>query len=165
MKYTVEVRRDLESIGIRCRAVRRWYVNTRAKKRWGECRALGGGEFEIGISDRLLADAADEQALRNTIAHELLHTVEGCSGHRGLWRSLADKINRELPGYSVTRVTSAEEKGITEIPPAPRYRYALVCEGCGQTILRQKESKLIRSPNRYRCAKCGGKFRRIDPGK
>ena len=168
MKYVGEVERDLDSIGVRYRAVRRWTVNTRAKKRWGACRALGGGEFEISISARLLADDASDQALRDTIAHELLHTVEGCVGHRGKWKALAEKVTRELPGYSISRLTSAEAKGFhaeqTDEVSAPKYRYALVCERCGQVIRRQKASKVIRSPWRYRCAKCGGKFRRTEQG-
>ena len=164
MKYVGEVCRDLDSIGVRYRTVRRWSVNTRAKKRWGDCRALGGGEFAISISARLLADGADDQALRDTVAHELLHTVEGCVGHRGLWRELADKVTRELPGYSISRVTSAADKGFHDeqatAVSAPKYRYALVCERCGQVIRRQKASKVIRAPQRYRCAKCGGRLKR-----
>ena len=36
--------------------------------------------------------------------------------------------------------------------------YALIkCEKCGQTIYRQKKSKLITHTNNYRC-KCGGKL-------
>lgn len=167
MKYVSEVCRDLDSIGIPYRCVQRWSVNTRAKKRWGDCRALGGGKFEISISARLLADEAGDQALRDTIAHELLHTADGCFGHRGLWKALAAEVNRRLPGYSVSRVTSAKDKGFEakeESPKSPvNYRYALECVKCGEVIRRQKASKAIKHPERYRCAKCGGKLRRTSP--
>ena len=167
MKYVGEVCRDLDAVGVKYRVVRCWSVNTRAKKRWGDCRAVGDGTFDIGISARLLADDVSEQALRDTIAHELLHTVDGCRGHTGLWKTLAERVTRELAGYSISRVTSAEEKGFqAEQSPAPKppvYRYALVCVRCGQTIRRQKASKVILYPQRYRCAKCGGKLRRIEP--
>ena len=168
MKYVAEVERDLDSIGVRYRTVRRWSVNTRAKKRWGDCRSLGGGTFDISISARLLADDADEQALRDTVAHELLHTVEGCFGHRGKWKALAERVTRELAGYTIARTTSAEAKGFEpDVPTTPRepvYRYALRCERCGQVIRRQKASKVILYPWRYRCTKCGGRFRRTEPG-
>ena len=161
MKAVDEVRRDLDSIGIKYGTVRRFTVNTRAKHRWGDCRSLGEGVFDISVSARLLEDGVDDQALKDTIAHELLHTVEGCSGHRGKWKALAERVKRELPGYSVSRVSSADQKGVAEGPRTPVYRYELVCEGCGQRILRQKESALIRRPSRYRCGKCGGRFKRV----
>ena len=66
---------DLRSIGIRPGRVSAWRVNTRAKSRWGQCRELAPGCFEISIAARLLQDDVSDQAAKDTILHELLHTV------------------------------------------------------------------------------------------
>lgn len=104
---------ELEAIGIRCGTVRSWSVNTRAKKRWGRCRQISPGVFDIDISERLLGDEVEDTAAKETIIHELLHTVEGCLGHKGKWKLLAQMVGRAYPQYHIKRTSSCEEKGIS----------------------------------------------------
>ena len=94
---------DLRSIGIRPGRVSAWRVDTRAKSRWGQCRELTPGCFEISIAARLLQDDVSDQAAKDTILHELLHTVRGCHGHTGRWAELAAQVNRLLPQYTIKR--------------------------------------------------------------
>lgn len=35
--------------------------------------------------------------------------------------------------------------------------YIIICNNCGKKIYRQRESKVIKNPEKYRC-KCGGKL-------
>ena len=37
----------------------------------------------------------------------------------------------------------------------------LQCQGCGAMIRRKRASRLTQYPQRYRCAKCGGKLKII----
>lgn len=84
LKLTAECMAQLNALGIDCGKVT-FTVNTRAKKRWGQCRVVGAGSYEISISERLLHDDVDDMAAKNTIMHELAHAADGCrSGHRGV---------------------------------------------------------------------------------
>ena len=103
---------DLESIGIKIGKVTKYSINTRAKSRWGQCKQVGNGMYEINISAQLLQDNISDQAAKDTILHEMLHTIDGCMGHKGKWKELAQKVNKELPQYTIKRVTSSAEKGI-----------------------------------------------------
>ncbi|MCI8274093.1 MAG: hypothetical protein HFI66_00505 [Lachnospiraceae bacterium] len=145
---------ELKAIGISCGRVRNWSVNSRAKSRWGQCRKIAEGVFDIDISERLLEDGADENAVKTTIIHELLHTVDGCLGHRGKWKLLAELVGREYPMYRIKRTSSCEEKGQAALAKQGKYR--ITCTGCGAQAYRQRASKLIQRPEEFRCGKCGG---------
>ena len=140
--------------------VRNWSVNTRAMARWGLCTKVGRGVFDIQVSASLLEDSLGDQPAKDTIVHELLHTVPGCFKHTGKWRQYADLINKLLPHYSIKTHTSYEEKGIKDNRAAPTYRYVLKCESCNREVLRQKKCAVVEHPEHYRC-RCGGKLKRI----
>ena len=157
LKLAARCQAELRSIGIQPASSIRWTVNTRATKRWGSCKKESPDAYEISISSRLLQADVSVQAVKNTIMHELLHTVKGTKGHTGLWRKLATQVNQRLPGYSIQRTTSYEEKGIQ---PAES-RYVLRCTHCGKEYHRQRMSQLVRTPQKYRCGLCGHTLQRI----
>lgn len=130
-------------------------INTRAKMRFGCCRKKGLG-WVIEISDRLLD--ADEKIVRETLAHEILHTCHGCQNHQRKWKDYAAMMN-EAYGYEIKRTGKAEDMGVT---PEKIARYALKCEKCGLILTRTRRSKVINHPERYRC-KCGGRLFEIRP--
>lgn len=68
---------ELNSIGIDCGKIRNIEMNARAKSRWGQCNTVKSGVFDIEISSRLLDDSVEDVITKNTIIHELLHTVRG----------------------------------------------------------------------------------------
>lgn len=164
MKNLLELARDcqkeLACLRIPWGKVRNWSVNTRAKARWGLCTKVGRGVFDIQIAASLLDDTIDDQAAKDTIAHELLHTVPGCFKHTGKWKQYAELINKLMPHYSIKTRTSYADKGVEDLRSAPTYRYILKCEQCGREVRRQKKSAVIEHPENYRC-KCGGKLKRI----
>ena len=155
-----ECQLELSPLRIPWGRVRNWSVNTRAKARWGLCTKIGGGLFDIQVSASLLEYEMDEQLAKDTIVHELLHTVPGCFKHTGKWRQYADLINKLLPQYNIKSHTSYEEKGVQDNRVMPTYRYFLKCEGCGGEVLRQKKCAVVEHPENYRC-KCGGQIKRI----
>ena len=160
MKLVGESQRDLVSLSIRTGNVRNWSVNTRAKARWGYCVKVSKGLFDIQIAAALLQDDVDDQAVKDTIVHELLHTIPGCFKHTGKWKQYANTVNRLLPQYKIKRGSSYEEKGLEDLRPKPQCRYILKCLRCGSEIGRQRMSAAVEHPEHYRC-KCGGRLTRI----
>ncbi len=151
----------LDDISIEYGNVISWDVNTRAKSRWGQCRRVGRRVFKINISSELLDEKNPVESLEDTILHELLHTVEGCHGHKGKWKDVAELVNRSY-GYNIKRSSTAEEKGVKYTQePVMSYRYICKCEKCGQTIHRQRKSKFVKRLSMYKCGICGGEFKLI----
>ena len=88
-----------------------WVINRRAKTRWGMCTKNPDGTCIIQIAARLIEDERiSEQACKETMIHEILHTCKGCKGHTGLWLIYANIMNKKY-GYHIKRTTSGEEKG------------------------------------------------------
>lgn len=154
---------ELETLGIKFGKIVNFEVNYRAKSRWGQCCKKRDGYY-INISNRLLQDDVEDKALKDTIIHEILHTCEGCMNHGTTWKKHADKVNKAY-GYNIKRCTSAKEKGFDmEDLKAEKERNAkhkFVCEKCGQTILRQRESNFTKNYENYTCGRCGGKFEKL----
>lgn len=157
---------ELEQIGIHCGCVRNWSINSRAKRRWGQCKFLTYDthhelcEYAIEISEWLLRDDTDIQGLKQTIMHELLHTCDGCMNHGKTWKCLADKVNRNL-GYNISRLTSCEGVGISNQAVCERdtdHRYKVECIRCHRAWYKDRACKLTKYPSYYRC-KCGGNLK------
>ncbi len=128
-------------------------VNTRAKRRLGCCYYVSGGHV-IEVSASLLDRP---QLLRETLAHELLHTCPGCRNHGERWKTYARQAGTAL-GYAIQRTVPVE--GEAEPLRHEEIKYILECQSCGARIGRMRMSKAVKSPWRYRCS-CGGKLRRI----
>lgn len=152
---------ELNAIGISPAQNIRWTVNSRAKSRWGLCRKLDKTTYEIQISDSLLQDDVSDTATKNTVIHELLHTLPGGGSHTGVWKAAAAKVNRCYSWYCIKRGTSSAEKGIAAVPREYNGKYAIRCTGCGTEIVRERMSVIIQHPEHYRCGICRGKLERI----
>ena len=159
-KLVRECQRDLLSVQILPGKVRHWHINTRAKARWGLCSKVARGLFDIQISAMLLQDGVDDQAVKDTIVHELLHTIPGCFKHTGKWKQYATTINTLLPHYHIKARSSYEGKGLGERHPATEYHYLLKCIQCGAEVKRQRKSAVVEHPEKYHCI-CGGRLIRI----
>jgi len=157
-KYVAECEADLKSIGIKQGTVKEWIINTRASSWLGKCRKLPDGSYQISIIEALLFDEVQDKVLKNTIMHELLHTVEGSMKHTGRWLLNAQSVNKRLPNYNIKRTN--------ELPKIDRnstqYQYAVKCVCCGGIYYRTKMSNIIKNPERYRCGVCHGELKRID---
>ena len=98
---------------------------------------------------------AEEKAVMQTLAHEVLHTCYGCSNHGARWKGYAARMNAAY-GYEIARTDSCEKLGV---PDTKKVRYLLVCTKCGAQIRRSRRSPLVDHPERYRC-RCGGALER-----
>lgn len=128
------------------------FVNTRRKTILGTCERQANGEYKIVISAFVLRESDD--AVKNVIAHEVLHTCKGCSNHGSIWQKYA-KIMGEAMGQEIKRTGKSPQTDKLK----EEARFVLVCESCGKEIYRLKQSRLVQHPERYRCV-CGGKIRR-----
>lgn len=138
---------------------RRFNIKSSARltKCWGNCRSRRDAEgryFDIKISEILLKDDVDDYAPLNTVAHEIIHTVEGCLNHGLEWRFWAAKIN-ERYGLHIKRVTSAEEKGAAVMEwRSTTWKYRAYCPECGREWRRNKICDIIRYAGNYHCPDC-----------
>lgn len=128
-------------------------VNTRAKRRLGCCYCRAGS-YAVEVAERILDDPA---LLRETLAHELLHTCPGCRNHGTKWKAWAEKANEAL-GVHIQRTVPVED-GAGPLRHE-EVKYVLECQSCGARIERMRLSKAVKAPWRYRC-RCGGKLKRI----
>lgn len=158
-----ECMKMLDNIGIKYGNIKEIKVNTRAKKRWGQCELVPGEGYSININIVLLDERNDINGLKNTIIHELLHSCDGCMNHGEKWRLLANKVN-DVYGLNIKRTSNSDEKGIdksTIVKSQVVYKYEIQCIDCGHVYKRAKMSTVIQHPEEYRCSHCGGKLQRI----
>lgn len=144
------VKRDFDRLNIPYTRDVPIVINSRAKRRQGCCKKKDG-KFIIEISEFVLDYPVDE--IKNVVAHEIIHTCYGCFNHQKRFKAYGEKL--KALSYKVTTTYKGEEKTPAELDA----RYMAVCQGCGEVIYRIKRSPLITHPQKYRCAKCRGKFK------
>ena len=145
-------------------------VNYGADSRWGRCEEESSGYF-ITINSKLLDDRTDVNSLKETILHELLHTISGCMNHGTRWKMYADMVNKAY-GYNIKRTKSYEESGLCDemiaemkakraekVNSSPTY--VIECTKCGYRYVRHKMSKMVSNPDCYLCGTCHGELMRV----
>lgn len=101
----------------------------------------------------------NEDIIKNTIMHEIIHCFPYCNNHGKEFKKYANIINKEL-GYSISRIGDKEsdyKNSNLEYAEENNYKYKIECQNCSQVFFRQRYSKNF--VNKYRCGKCGGKFK------
>ena len=132
-------------------------INTKAKKRFGLCIRIKD-LYKIELSAMLLT--APEKACCQTLAHELIHTCEGCGNHGALFKEYAERMNRAY-GYQIKRTNTCEDLGLPAALEKPvSANYIIVCQSCGHQFQRVRYCAVVAHPSRYRC-RCGGQLKRI----
>lgn len=158
-KLYKEVLKDFDALGIKYGKIVEVVPNYRAKSRWGQCKKRPDG-FYININVALLADNISDQGAKETIAHEICHTIKGCMNHGTEWKHYAQMLKAR--GYNIKRTNSAEDKGIhADAYSTPtNYKYEVYCAKCGTTSRYQRKGKVIttlttQKYHGYRCGECG----------
>ena len=102
----------------------------------------------------------NEQIIKDTIMHEIIHCFPNCNNHGKEFKKYANYINKKL-GYNITRVGNKEEdykkSNIEYNEERKNYKYKIICKKCGQIYLRQRIKKDYLKL--YRCSKCSGKLK------
>ena len=161
-KWLSEVIKQAENINIKLGKINPIVDISRAKSWFGQCRRRNG-MYEIRISK---FHEGGENAIKETMAHEILHTCKGCMNHKKEWKRFADVMNKAY-NYHIQRVGGQfinendvlENKTISKSNVISN-KYILKCKECGNTWSREKESKFVKYPGLYRC-RCGGRIERI----
>ena len=100
----------------------------------------------------------DDEIIKNTILHELIHCLPYCNNHGKIFKKYADIINQSY-GYNITRLGNKKqdfEKSNIEFDDSEKYKYKIICKGCSQEFYRKRLNKNF--TRKYRCGKCGSKF-------
>ena len=152
----------VDDCGIEYGNIRRFEVNHRAKNRFGQCRRRNdefGVYYTINISSFILGDETDEREVESTVIHEILHSCDGCMNHGEKWKGYANIVRKKY-GYNIERTGSFEDFGLKK-DDVVTFRYILRCTDCRNEFKRNRMSKVIQNPGRYRCGACGGMLERI----
>lgn len=156
-------------------------ISTRATKRYGCCkqekpdrkykmihrkgylkhiRYEKFSKHHIEISSWVMQ--LNDEIIKNTIMHELIHCIPFCNNHGAEFKKYAAYINQKLEYHITTKGNKEADYQASNIDYEEReeYKYKIVCEKCGQIIYRKRFSKnLIK---RYRCGKCKGKLKLLE---
>ena len=135
-------------------------INTRSEKRYACCKKVSKEKYLIEVSEWVMN--LNEDIIKNTIMHELIHCMPRCNNHGEFFKKYAELINKNL-GYNVTRTGNIVKdfiKSNLEFKEKPvKFRYQIICENEDQQFFRQRIIKNF--TRKYRCGKCGGKFKII----
>ncbi len=157
-EYVERCKKMLDAINIPYGNIKELRVNNRAR-RWGRCTG-SSGNYTIEINATLLDERNPDTGLINTILHELLHSCPGCMNHGSKWKQYAAKVHNKY-GILIKRNSSPDDKSIQVDSHNIKVKHKFVCNGCGATVVRMRESKFTRDCANFRCAKCGGQFTQI----
>ena len=118
-------------------------------------------KHDIEISKWVL-DLNDD-IIKNTIMHELIHCLPYCNNHGKEFKKYAEYINQKL-GYKIQRLGNKEKdyenSNIKFEDKEITYKYKIKCKNCGLIFYRQRLKKnFIRD---YRCGKCKGRLELIE---
>lgn len=103
----------------------------------------------------------EDDIIKNTIIHELIHCIPFCNNHGEVFKKYAKFINLKL-GYNISRVGNKKEdfeKSNIEYKEE-NYNYKIMCTKCGQEFFRKRLNKNFL--RKYRCGKCGARFSVLD---
>lgn len=128
-------------------------INSRPRKRYGCCR-VKNDFFQIEISKFVLECSWEK--ISEILAHEVLHTCEGCYNHGKLWKKYARLMN-DAYGYEISRLSSPEKMGLEKTENEDQIRYIIKCKQCGREYPRQRFTCVMQKINAYRC-RCGGEL-------
>lgn len=163
--YTNKVMRMLDDISIPYTKPMSVSVNKRITRSWGQTRRIIGYNgtyyYEIKVNSILVDDEVPERELIDTLAHELIHTCNGCFDHGETWKMYAYKFNKAY-GYNVSRVKSGDEIAAQKLKERrERNSYKVTCEKCGYEWHYQRWCKVTANPSNYHHKECGGKLKLI----
>ena len=163
--------KELESIGITFKDKEiNIIISKRNNKRYGCCRPEIPDEnykkvfrkgfkfiikyenykkYTIEISPWVIE--LNDDIIKNTIIHELIHCMPKCVNHGEEFKRYAKLINEKL-GYNITRAGNKKEdyeKSNIEYNEIENYKYRIKCKNCGQIFYRKRLNKNF--TKKYRC--------------
>lgn len=95
------------------------------------------------------------EQMRNTIIHELAHSIVPKDKHGYQWKRIGDTIGLKW-GEVMSRLSNEEDlcNTLKAYKPQSTYKYALYCPTCGLTWKYKSNCQAIQRPSRYQCPHC-----------
>lgn len=172
-RYANECVNDMKAIGIDVPVIKEFKVNTRAKSRYGQCAYNSRTKtYVIEICSDLLDEECNVMALRETIFHEIIHTLPNCMNHGSEFKKYAEKVNNFYK-TNITRCSTPEEKyGYTYAKKVAENNkksksyneYQLYCPNCDRiraSKMSMRAPKWYAHPERFTCSTCKGNLERV----
>lgn len=102
----------------------------------------------------------NDDIIKNTIMHEIIHCFPYCNGHGSEFKKYAKYINQKL-GYNISRLGNKNEdlKKSNIQEQKEKFNYKIECSKCGYNFLRKRMNKNFL--RKYRCGICGRKIQYI----
>ncbi|WP_089649732.1 SprT-like domain-containing protein [Halobacterium hubeiense] len=119
-----------------------WEVSKRAKRRAGAVKYRDDSPETVSLTWEYFQEhgwGATAEVVRHELIHVHLLNEAGDGSHGDAFREWAGELQT-----SVTCERFADPN------------WWVVCEDCGSELPRYRESKLVKNPESYRCAGCGG---------
>lgn len=157
-----DVKADFKSLEIPVSEDINPYIKfSKAKRLWGSCKVSnikGDYKYHISISEICFKEPNFMEFIKNTLAHELIHTIFGCFNHGERFKYYSNIL--EIAGYKVKTVAKSslmksDEEKIQEA------KHILRCIECGEMYYRFRFSKEKGYINKIRCGKCRGRLEKI----
>lgn len=111
--------------------------------------------YEIYLNPNCLKFEEDAiKIIKETLAHELCHTMPDCMNHGSQFRKNGDLIYRKL-GYFIDEKADLDAtKYFNSF--LPDHPYMVQCEKCGGKRYQDRLSDIIKNPAKYQCGRCRG---------
>ena len=127
------------------------YGNTHCKVRFGE------RSYYIQIAS-FLVEHGSENGIKSTIAHEYIHTCDGCMNHGKLWKHYASMVSDM---YDINRADTMENKGISQNVANAIHnssiKYIVKCGTCNHEWKYKRMCKTLKVLDRCACPYCNTK--------
>lgn len=130
--------------------LKRAFGNTRCKTRYGE------RSYSIQIASYLVENGS-ERGIKSTIAHEYIHTCDGCMNHGALWKRYGNMVS-DL--YDINRCDTYESKGISNDAVQSiqanreQFKYIVKCNKCNREWKYKRMCKTLKVIERCTCPYC-----------
>ena len=93
----------------------------------------------------------DTKGVKETIIHELIHTLKGCQNHRAEFKRHCAIIKQYL-GYSCY---SGQHEDVKSAEYLDNFKHFLICEHCHKVVSRGNRYTVVyRHPENCRCKSC-----------
>lgn len=134
-------------------------LNNRAINILGKCTTiLPNQKYCISINN-LYAQYGELEKVKQTIMHEVLHSLPNGYGHKGKWAYYANIVNLSFSEYHIERTSHSDnyEKAIKELR---KPKYTIICPFCQTQWEHQRKTKLIQlilskqADNKFICPIC-----------
>jgi predicted SprT family Zn-dependent metalloprotease len=110
--------------------------------------------YEIYLNPNCLKFEKDAvKIIKETIAHELCHTMPDCMNHGFQFHKNGNLIYKVL-GYKIDTTADVDASRYFS-SLLPQHQYYLQCDGCDGKFYQDRLSDPVKNPGRYRCTKCG----------